>query len=384
MLAITGATVHTVSRGTIKGAVILLDGGKITAVGPRLPIPADAQVLDAVGKIITPGLIDCHTHLGLAEEGVGDAHLDKNEVADPVCPHLRALDAINPEDEGLEDAVGGGVTTIIATPGSENVIGGQSVALKTHGRIADDMVLRQPAGVKFAFGENPIKMHGAKDRPPSTRMTVAGIIRENLVAARDYAKKPPAKRDLRLEALEKVLKGEIPMRAHAHAADDIITAIRLADEFGLTLTLEHATAGHKVADVIAARGIPAAVGPSLTARVKVELRDRTYRTPAILHAAGVKVALITDHPFLPIGGLRLEAALAIREGLPAAAALRAITLNAAEIIGVSDRVGSIEAGKDADLVIFDGDPFAISTKIEQVFINGQPIYKIYPPATHRS
>lgn len=374
MLAIRDGTVHTVSHGTIEGAVVLLSAGKILAVGRHIPVPAAARVLDAAGKVITPGLVDCHTHLGLAEEGVGEAHLDKNEVADPVCPHLRALDAVNPEDEGLEDAIGGGVTAIIATPGSENVIGGQSVAIKTRGRVIDDMILRQPAGVKIAFGENPIKMYGGKGRSPTTRMTVAGLIRENLAAARDYAKKPPANRDLRLEILAKVLAGEIPLRAHAHAADDIMTAIRIAAEFNLILTLEHATAGHKVADAIAARGIPAAVGPSITARVKVELRDRTYRTPAILHAAGVKVALITDHPFLPIGGLRLEAALAVREGLPYDAALRAITLSAAEIIGVAGRVGSIDAGKDADLVIFSGDPFAIATKVEQVFIDGQAVY----------
>ncbi len=374
MLAIRGGTVHTVSRGTLEGAVVLLDGGKIIAVGRHISIPDDAHILDAAGKVVTPGLIDCHTHLGIAEEGVGDAHVDKNEIADPVCPHLRALDAVNPEDEGLEDAVGGGVTAIIATPGSENVIGGQSVAIKTRGRVIDAMILRQPAGIKIAFGENPIKMYGGKGKPPSTRMTVAGIIRENLVAARDYAKKPPTGRNLRLEALARVLSGEIPLRAHAHAADDIATALRVAAEFNLRLTLEHATAGHKIADLIAARGVPAAVGPSITARVKVELRDRTYRTPAILHAAGVKVALITDHPFLPIGGLRLEAALAVREGLPYDAALRAITLSAAEIIGVADRVGSLDAGKDADLVIFEGDPFAIATKINQVFINGEPVY----------
>ncbi len=374
MLAIRGGTVHTVSHGTVEGATILLSAGKILAVGHHIPVPADAQIIDAAGRVITPGLIDCHTHLGVAEEGVGDAHLDKNEVADPVCPHLRALDAVNPEDEGLEDAVGGGVTAIIATPGSENVIGGQSVAFKTRGRIIDDMVLRQPAGVKIAFGENPIKLYGGKQQAPSTRMTVAGIIRENLAAAADYAKKPPAERNLRLEVLVKVLRGELPLRAHAHAADDIMTAMRIAAEFGLAITLEHATAGHKVADAIAARGIPAAVGPSITARVKVELRDRTYSTPAILHAAGVKVALITDHPFLPIGGLRLEAGLAVREGLPYDAALRAITLNPAEIIGIADRVGSIQAGKDADLVVFDGDPFAVATKVKQVFINGETVY----------
>ncbi|HMM20501.1 MAG TPA: amidohydrolase [Selenomonadales bacterium] len=375
MLAICGGTVHTVANGTMTGATVLLDGGKIVAVGSHIPIPHDAGRLDAAGKTVLPGLIDCHTHLGIAEEAVGTAHIDKNEVNDPVCPHLRALDAINPEDEGLEDAVSGGVTTIIVTPGSENVIGGQSIAIKTRGKIIDDMVLRQPAGIKMAFGENPIKMYAAKNRPPSTRMTIAGMIRENLVAAQEYGKKRPnTGRDLRLEALVKLLAGEVPLRAHAHAADDIMTAIRIAEEFNLSLTLEHATSGHKVAEAIAARGIPAAIGPSITARVKVELKDRTYRTPALLHAAGVKIALITDHPFLPINCLRLEAALAVREGLPRDAALRAITLHAAEIIGVADRVGSIEPGKDADLVIFSGDPLDIASEVVNVFINGTAVY----------
>jgi imidazolonepropionase-like amidohydrolase len=376
MLAICGGIIHTVCQYPVAGGVILIDHGKIVAVGSRLPIPADAEVLEADGRIITPGLVDCHTHLGVAEEAVGNAHMDKNEVPEPVCPHLRVLDAINPEDEGLEDAVSGGVTSVIVTPGSENVIGGQSVAIKTYGRTIDTMVLRQPAGMKMAFGENPIQMHGQKDRSPATRMAIAGLIRENLVAAQAYAARPPAERNLRLEALARVLSGEIPLRAHAHAAEDIMTALRLADEFGLTLTLEHATAGHKVADIIAARGVPVAIGPSITARVKVELKDRTYRTPAILHAAGVKVALITDHPFLPINSLRLEAALAVKEGLPAAVALRAITLSAAEIIGVADRIGSIAPGKDADLVIFSGDPFAIASRVENVIINGRSIYRM--------
>lgn len=375
MLAICGGTVHTVANGTLKGATVLLDQNKIIAVGNHISIPDAAERYDATGKFVLPGLIDCHTHLGIAEEAVGTAHIDKNEVNDPVCPHLRALDGINPEDEGLEDAVSGGVTTIIVTPGSENVIGGQSIAIKTRGKIIDEMVLRHPAGIKMAFGENPIKMYSAKNKPPSTRMTIAGMIRENLVAAQEYSKKlPNAERDLRLEALSKLLAGEVPLRAHAHAADDIMTAIRIAEEFNLQLTLEHATSGHKIAATIAARGIPAAIGPSITARVKVELKDRTYRTPAILHAAGVKVALITDHPFLPINCLRLEAALAIREGLPREAALRAITLHAAEIIGVADRVGSIEPGKDADLVIFSGDPFDIASEVVNVYINGTAIY----------
>ncbi|CUH95753.1 hypothetical protein P22_1833 [Propionispora sp. 2/2-37] len=376
MLAIVNGMVYTGTGEKLPGASILIDRGKFLAVGPHLAIPHDASRIDASHKIITPGLVDCHTHLGIAEEAAGSAHLDKNEVNDPVCPHLRALDGINPEDPGLEDAYSSGTTSIIVTPGSENVIGGQSVAIKTFGKVIDHMILRQPAGLKMAFGENPIQMYLKKDRPPSTRMTIAGMIRETIIAALNYEQQlsaGKAERNLRMESLLMVLHGEIPVRAHAHAADDIMTAIRIADEFGLKLTIEHATSAHKIAGELACRAIAATVGPSITARVKVELKDRTYRTPAILHQAGVKIALITDHPFLPVSSLRLEASLAVREGLPEKTALQAITLNAAEIMGVSDRIGSIEKGKDADLVIFDGHPFAISTKVERVYINGMEI-----------
>ena len=377
MIALTGALIHTVTNGSLAGATVLIDNSKIVAIGHHISIPNDATTLHLPRTQITPGLIDCHTHLGIAEESAGQAHVDKNEINSPICPHLRALDGINPEDEGLSDALCGGVTSIIVSPGSENVIGGQSIAIKTYGIVIDRMILRQPAGMKIAFGENPIQAYKDKGKPPSTRMTIAGMIREQLIAAEHYARKyatGQVQRDLRLEALSAVLDGTIPLRAHAHAADDIMTAIRIAEEFNVRLTIEHATAGHKVADEIARRSIPAAIGPSITARVKVELKDRTYRTPAILHEAGVKIALITDHPFLPINSLRLEAALAMREGLPRSIALQAITLQAAEIIGVEKRVGSIEAGKDADLVVFDGDPFAIETKVIQVWVNGNQVH----------
>ncbi|MCX7780859.1 MAG: amidohydrolase [Negativicutes bacterium] len=377
MLAITHGTIYTANNGIIYNGTIIIDNGIITAVGQDIAIPSHAGVIDASGKIITPGFIDSHTHLGIAAEAAGTARLDKNEVNSPVCPHLRAIDGIDPEDAGMSDAARAGVTSVVVTPGSENVIGGQSVALKTVGLVVDQMILREPAGLKVAFGENPIKIYLSKDRAPSTRMTVAGLIRENLVAAQNYRQKiqlGQAERDLRLEALVKVLNREIPLRAHAHAADDIMTAVRIADEFNVLLTIEHATSAHKIADELAKRGIPAIVGPSITARVKVELKDRTYTTPALLHKAGVKIALTTDHPFLPIGSLRLEAALAIKEGLPRDAALRALTIHPAEIAGIDARVGSIEPGKDGDLIIFNGDPFDIASEVEQVFINGKPVY----------
>lgn len=375
MFAICEGTVYTAAAaGTLTGATVLIQNGKIAAVGRHIPIPHDARIINAKGMKITPGFIDCHTHIGLAEEAAGAAHLDKNEVNDPVCPHLRAIDGIDPEDPGLRDAYSSGTTTMIITPGSETVIGGQSVAIKTYGHIIDHMILRQPAGIKMAFGENPIKTYVNKDKPPSTRMSIAGIIREALIQAQNYQKKADADRDLRMEALSLLLNRKIPLRAHAHAADDIMTAIRIADEFNLKLNIEHATAAHKIADELARRNVTATIGPSITARVKVELRERTYSTPALLHRAGVKIALITDHPILPVSSLRLEAALALREGLPRDIALKAITLSAAEIIGVSDRVGSIEPGKDADLVILDGDPFAVATNIKQVFINGKTVF----------
>lgn len=375
MFAICEGTVYTAAAaGTLTGATVLIQNGKIAAVGQHIPIPHDARIINAKGMKITPGFIDCHTHIGLAEEAAGAAHLDKNEVNDPVCPHLRAIDGIDPEDPGLRDAYSSGTTTMIITPGSETVIGGQSVAIKTYGNIIDHMILRQPAGIKMAFGENPIKTYVNKDKPPSTRMSIAGIIREALIQAQNYQKKADADRDLRMEALSLLLNRKIPLRAHAHAADDIMTAIRIADEFNLKLNIEHATAAHKIADELARRNVTATIGPSITARVKVELRERTYSTPALLHRAGVKIALITDHPILPVSSLRLEAALALREGLPHDIALKAITLSAAEIIGVSDRVGSIEPGKDADLVILDGDPFAVATNIKQVFINGKTVF----------
>lgn len=380
MIAIRGGRVHTMTGGVIDGAVILIDKGKILDVGTGIAIPSEASVIHAEDKVITPGLIDAHCHAGIGEEGIGFEGRDYNEVTDPVTAHLRAIDAINPEEQGLKDALAGGITTICTGPGSANVIGGEMVAMKTHGTIIDRMVIMNPAGLKAAFGENPKRVYSEQKKSPTTRMATAGHMREAFVKAQNYlaklerAKNDPEKapeRDLRMESLARVLRGELTLRAHAHRADDILTAIRIAEEFGVRIVIEHCTEGHKVAEVLAEKGIPAIVGPTLTTRSKYELRERSLATPGILVKAGVKTAIMTDHPVIPLYLLPLEVGVAVREGLPKEEALKTITINAAEIIGVSDRVGSLARGKDADIVIWSGDPTETATKVEKVFVDGR-------------
>ncbi|AZR71985.1 amidohydrolase [Anoxybacter fermentans] len=384
MKAIVNGKVYTMAGAVLDQGTILIKDGKITAVGENIDIPSDAEIIDAKGKIVTPGFIDAHTHLGIGEEGIRWEGADYNEISNPVTPHLRAIDAINPEDEGFKDAVKGGITTVMTGPGSANVIGGENLVMKTYGRTVDEMVLRNPAGLKGAFGENPKRVYGTRMVPqsPVTRMATAALMRKALVDAQNYlnkleqaekeGKKP--ERDLEKENLVRLLKKEIPLRAHAHRADDILTILRIAKEFDIEVTLEHCTEGHKIADIIAEAGVPAIVGPSLTSRAKYELKDRTFETPGILAKAGVKVALMTDHPVIPVHYLPICAGLAVRHGMPEMEALKAITINAAEILGVADRVGSIEVGKDADIVIFDGHPLETMTKVVKVFINGEEVY----------
>lgn len=384
MIALKGGTIYSITNGIIKQGTVLITGSKISYVGTEMEIPPEYKVINVKDKVVMPGLVDCHTHLGIAVEGVGNDGNDKNEIDLTVGSHLRAIDGINPADAGLHDARCGGITAVIVTPGSENVIGGLSVAIKTAGGIVDRMLLRQPAGLKVAFGENPKRKVLQKQTGcPSTRMGIAALIREQFVKAQYYLEQwerqqetpgQPFQRNLGLEAIAGVLKGTYPMRAHAHAAEDIMTAIRIADEFRIPLVLEHATEGHKVVEEIAKRNIPCSVGPTLTARVKVELKDRRYFTSAVLHQAGVRFALVTDHPILPVNCLRMEAIMAIASGLPEIAALQAITIDAAAIMGVSDRIGSIEVGKDADIVVWSKHPFDLYAQVEHVFINGQQIF----------
>ena len=381
-LVITGAHVVPVQGDPFDGTVLVCDA-RITSLGPSVTIPADAEVLDAGGRWLLPGLIDAHTHLGVHEEGEGWAGNDTNELTDPVTAAVRAIDAINPADIGFDDALAGGITTVNVNPGSGNVIGGLTVAVHTHGRVVDDMVLRSPSGLKSALGENPKRVYGDKKQAPSTRLGTAAVIRTAFVEARNYLDrhdfaepgKPPPARDLTMEALGLVLRGTIPWRQHSHRADDIVTAVRIADEFGYRLVIDHGTEAHLVADLLASKGIPVLIGPLFTSRSKVELRSRSLSNPGRLAAAGVQISIITDHPVVPINFLVHQATLSIKEGLDRDTALRAITINPARVLGVDDRVGSIAVGKSADLVLWTGDPLDVLQRADAVFIGGREVYR---------
>ncbi|MGI6566365.1 MAG: amidohydrolase [Limnochordia bacterium] len=380
MLAIKNAKIITVTQGIIEQGTVLVDEGKIKAVGQQVAVPADAEVIDGTGKVLSPGLIDAHSHAGLDEEGYGSEGWDYNEAVDPATPWLRAIDGINPTEMGLRDAAANGVTTVCVVPGSANVLGGEGVIIHTYGNVVDEMVVSRDAGLKVAFGENPKRVYQQQKKMPTTRMGTAAILREHLVKAANYmaklerGEKDPEKtpeRDLRMENLVRVLRREIPLRAHAHRADDMMTALRIAEEFNVRIVIEHATEGHKIAEQLARRQVPAVVGPSLSSRSKVELQELDFRTAAVLNAEGVKVALTLDHPVIPLKYLPVVAALAVRYGLPEQEAWKAITINPAEILGIDDRVGSIEVGKAADLVLWSGDPLDVRSRAERVLIDGR-------------
>jgi imidazolonepropionase-like amidohydrolase len=386
-IAITGGRVVPIEGDPIDDGTVLLVDGKIAAVsGPGFKLPPGTDVVDAAGKWVLPGFIDAHAHLGVYEEGEGWAGTDSNELTGPVQAHVRALDAINPAEEGFRDAIAGGVLAVNVNPGSGNPIGGQTVAIRCWGRTVDEMVLREPAGLKSALGENPKRVYGDRKETPSTRLGTAAVIRSAFVEASNYLAKQasenyssertePTPRDLKLEALGRVLRREIPWRQHCHRADDIATAMRLAQEFGYQLVIDHGTEAHLLADKIAAAGIPVVIGPLLTSRSKVELRNRSLANPGRLAAAGVTIAITTDHPVVPVHFLIHQATLAVKEGLDPATALRAVTLNPARIIGVADRVGSLTVGKDADLVIWSGDPLDVMSRAEVAYTGGTEIYR---------
>src|SRR5918911_2090199 len=371
-----------------RGAVLIGDDGKIAGAGPEaeMQAPEGAEIVDASGKVVTPGFIDAHTHVGIGEMGIGREGQDTNESTDPITPQVRAIDATYPGDTAFADALAAGITAVNVMPGSGNVIGGLAVLIKTHGTRIDDMVVRHPTGLKAAMGENPKRSFGDQKKMPSTRLGVAALMREHLVKAHNYLQKrdaaelstdptKPFERDLKLEAIGMVLRKEIPIRWHAHRSDDILTALRIRDEFGFDMVLDHATEAHLLADELIKRNIPAVVGPTLTARYKVELKGRTLATPGLLVKAGVKVALTTDHWVVPVQYLPIALIMAVREGLDRAQALKLVTSNPAEIMGVSERIGSLRPGNDADLVIWSGDPLDIYNRAEQVYINGKKVYQ---------
>lgn len=383
MIAIKNGRIITMAGEDYSKGTILIKGKKIVEVGEEVVIPRGTKVIDAAGKIVMPGLIDAHCHVGILEEVFRNEGNDVNEISDPISPHLRAIDGINPEDIGFQDALEGGVTTVVTGPGSGNIIGGENLAMKTYGTVVDSMVIKNPIGLKVAFGENPKRVYGSKNKAPVTRMATAALFREALVKAENYMskgrrnkKETDLERDLKMEVLVRVLKREMPLRAHAHRADDIMTAIRIAEEFNLRIIIEHGTEGYKIADQLAKRDIPVIVGPFLTNRSKVELKDRTLANPGMLSKAGVRVAFMTDHPVIPINYLSLCAALAVREGMEEEDAMRALTSRSAEILGLQDRIGTLEKGKDADILILDGPLFELKTRVRGVIIEGKEVRRL--------
>ena len=380
MILIKNAYIKTMAGQDIQNGCLLMgDDGKIKAVGAQIEAPAGAEVIDAEGRLVTPGCIDAHCHIGLNNEATGWEGRDYNEIVDPVTPQMRAIDSIYPMDEALADALRGGVTTACTGPGSANVVGGTFVVMKLHGKRIDDMVVKHPAAMKCAFGENPKRCYGqASKKAPMTRMGVAAVLRELLFKTQRYMQdkadgKNPAF-DMKLESMIPVMEGKIPLKAHAHRSDDILTSIRIAKEFGLKLTLDHCTDGACIAEELAKEGFPAFVGPSLGSKSKIELNSKSFTTPAILHKAGVKICIITDSPVIPLEYLPMCAGMAVSAGLDKEEAWKAITINPAQALGVDDRLGSLEEGKDADVVIWTADPLTtVGAKACKTFVNGKAV-----------
>ena len=362
------------------GCVLIGDDGKIISVAPSIDAP-EAQIIDAEGRLVTPGCVDAHCHIGLDNEACGWEGHDYNEMTDPVTPQMRAIDSINPMDESFPNAIRGGVTTACTGPGSANVVGGTFTTIKLVGKRVDKMIVKDAVAMKCAFGENPKRCYGQNGKKsPMTRMGTAAVLRELLFKSRRYLEdKEDGKNpgfDMKLEAMIPVMKGEIPLKAHAHRADDILTSIRIAKEFGLKLTLDHCTDGALIADELGEEGYPAFVGPSFGSKTKIELSNKSFATPKALQEAGVKVSIITDAPVIPLQYLPMCAALAVKEGLPMEEGWKAITINPAESVGIGDRVGSLEPGKDGDVVIWTADPMVTAgAESYMTIVDGKIVYQ---------
>ncbi|KGK86189.1 amidohydrolase [Desulfosporosinus sp. HMP52] len=360
---------------------ILIEDGIIRRISTTIEKPSSqCKTIEIGERYVLPGLIDCHTHLGIIEEATGKIGVDNNETSDSVTPHLRGLDAINPQDIAFVDALRAGVTTVMTGPGSNNAVGGLNLVIKTQGSIIDQMIVRNPAGLKISLGENPMSTYGAHGKCPVTRMGITGLIRDLFMRAQDYLELKQAGklkyRDIRLEAVIPVLTGDISLRAHAHRADDIVTAVRIAEEFKIKkLVIEHGTEAHLVADYLVERNVPVAFGPMLTPRIKMELKGRNYNSVLKLTEAGVKVSLISDHPYNSIDQLRTVAILAISEGLSQVNALKCLTVHPAEVLDCNNRLGQLKEGYDADLAVFSENPFNSMSKVIMTIINGKIAYQ---------
>ena len=384
MLVIKNGLVHDAVNKTPYTADIVCENGKIISISGNVDVAdsKEVEVIDATGLHIYPGFVEAHGHIGLDGYGIGYEGQDYNELNDPITPQLNAIDGINPFDEAFEYAREAGVTTVATGPGSSNVLGGTFTAIKTYGKRIDNMIVKDKVAMKCAFGENPKRCY--KTKSINSRMTTAAKLREMLYKAKEYnakikeagediSKKPAF--DYKLEALLPVVNKEIPLKAHAHRADDIFTAIRIAKDLDVNLTLEHCTEGHLIVDELVKDNYPVAVGPSFGQATKVELKNKTFKTPGVLSKAGLNVSIITDCPVIPLQYLPLCAGLAVESGMDPFDALKAITINPARHLGIEDRVGSISVGKDADFVITDGVPFNIETKVRYTIIGSEIVYK---------
>jgi imidazolonepropionase-like amidohydrolase len=381
MLLLKNGLLHTMTQEAFSSD-ILIENGKISAIGPDLSCDG-AEEIDLAGRFVMPGLIDAHCHIGMWEDGMGEEGADGNEMTDPITPQLRAVDGLNPFDPCFKEAREAGVTTVVTGPGSANVIGGQFAALKTFGRSVEEMILRDPIAMKAATGENPKTVYAEKKVAPTTRMAIASLFRATMTSAIEYQKgmakeddKPD--KDIAMESLLPVINRDLTVKIHAHRADDILTALRLAKEFNLRVTIDHCTEGYMITDVLKDRlleqGAGIIIGPLLSERSKIELKNLSFSAPRVLEEAGVPFALMTDHPVIPIQFLPVQAGLAMRDGLSEETALRSITRYAAEIVGISDRVGTLEVGKDADIAVFDGHPFDFRTHCVLTLINGKIVH----------
>ncbi len=379
MLIVHG-NIKTMAERDFSDGFLQIADGKIAAVGNMADCPeSGGELLDVQGAWVMPGIVEAHCHMGITEEKKGMEGDDCNETVDPITPQLRAIDAINPMDAAFHDALAAGITSAMVGPGSANVVGGQFAFIKTHGRCIDHMIVKAPAAMKVAFGENPKVNYSGQGKSPSTRMAIAAMLREELTKAKKYQEKrrknADEPMDFRYECWLPVLRGEIPLKAHAHRTDDILTAVRIAKEFGLRMTLDHCSEGHLIMEELKEAGFPAVVGPDMASRNKIEVQNMAFKTAGLLAGRGILTAITTDHPVSKIQFLPICAGLAVKSGMDLEEGLRAITINAAKICGVEERLGSLVPGKDADIAVFTGNPMEVFTETLYTFMNGKIVYR---------